>query len=462
MKMAVLSIEDIIEGTGGKLLSENSRTFTGVSIDSRTIGSGEIFFALKGERFDGHAFLEDALEKGSGAVVESSPVTIPEKKVVIYVGDSLRSLQDLARFLRKRRDIPVVAVTGSNGKTTTKEMAHAILSRKFRTLKNEGNLNNHIGLPLSLMKMTPDDELIVLEMGMNALGEIRKLCEIAIPSHGVITNIGSAHLGRLGSLEAVRAAKLEVLDAINVAVVNGDDSFLMEGVKGIKEFNGRIITFAVHNDADVKASYIKTTEGGSSFILNIRDEGSIPVSLGVHGYFNIYNALAAAAVSYSLGIPPEEIKTALESFRSFSMRFEVTKKGSVTLINDAYNANPSSMKESLKELIRLSEGKRSVAVLGDMFELEGFGESAHREIGKEICQVGVDVFVAVGEMMHAAAEECVKAKDRGFTPEVHIFKKSDEARENIMEIITSGDTVLIKGSRTMLMEKVAGGISDVI
>jgi len=457
--MSFLALEDILKATGGILLSGAPRTFSGVSIDSRTISDNELFFALKGQRFDGHNFLREALSKGSGAVVNSRPTFMPKDKVIIHVRDTLQALQDLAHYLRMKRSIPVVAITGSNGKTTTKEMTCAILSKKFKILKNTGNLNNHIGLPLTLTRLTSQNEIIVLELGMNARGEIRRLCEIAVPTHGVITNIGSAHLGKLGSYEAIRDAKLEILHGLSVVVVNADDNFLMEGMTG---FKGRIITFSINNDSYIRAKNVQAGDKGYNFMLEIKDERSIPVKLNVLGLFNVYNALAAAAVGFSLGISTEEIKTALEDYSAFPMRFEVIKKGGITLINDSYNANPSSMKEALKESVRLGAGGRVVAVLGDMVELNGFSEDAHRGIGKMIFEMGIDVFVAVGDMMALAAQECRDKKGDRVTPLIYTFKDAEEAKGGIMDILKQGDTILIKGSRAIGMERIIGGIKNVI
>ncbi len=432
-------------------------------------GKGD-FFAIKGDRFDGHDFLEDALEKGSGAVVDTKPDVIPRGKALIYVGNTLRSLQDLAHWLREERDIPVIAVTGSNGKTTTKEMLYSILSMKYKTLKNEGNLNNHIGLPLSLVKLAPDDEMIVLEMGMNASGEIRKLCEIARPSHGVITNIGAAHLGMLGSYEAVRAAKLEIIDGLSIAVVNADDMFLMQGLDGMKNYMGRIITFALkktsydstsHN-VDVTAWDMKPTDQGTDFELECAGKGKVRVSLGVHGLFNIYNALAASAVSYSLGMEMEDIKAGLENYSAFPMRFEVTEEHGVTIINDSYNANLSSTRESLSELIRLGSGGRKVAVLGDMFELGTFTDDSHREIGRIIIDMGIDVFVAVGEKMGLAAGECMNARGINNAPDIYCFNDAEHAGKEISGIARKNDTILVKGSRSMSMEKIIKDMKDAV
>ncbi|MBI4682457.1 MAG: UDP-N-acetylmuramoyl-tripeptide--D-alanyl-D-alanine ligase [Nitrospirae bacterium] len=460
--MAILTVEDIIEATGGELLSEDSKTFSGVSIDSRKISEGEVFFAIRGDKFDGHDFLTNALVKGSGAIVGIRPESLPAGKVIICVNDTLRSLQDLAHFLRMRRKIPVVAVTGSNGKTTTKEMIYQILSGKYRTLKNEGNLNNHIGLPLSLTRLHPDDEVVVLEMGMNASGEIRRLCEIAVPSHGVITNIGSAHVGMLGSYEAVRAAKLEILEGLSVAVVNADNDFLMQGLERTKDFEGEMITFAVNNEAHVMARDVRATKTGSDFLLEIKGNGGATVNLKVHGLFNVYNALAASAVTFSLGMSIDEIRAALGAYSGFPMRFEVIEKNGITVINDSYNANPSSVEKSVKELVRLGSGGRVVAVLGDMRELDEFSEKEHRAIGRMISETGVDVFVAVGEMMNMAAEESASEKSGAAAPEVFTYIDADSAKDNIMAILRPGDTVLVKGSRSMTMEKIIEGITDAV
>lgn len=462
--MANLTTEEIIKATKGRLLSEDlksSEYFSGVSINSRTMSDGDVFFALRGQRFDGHDFLKEALLKGDGAVVDVKPQEMPERKVIICVEDTLRALQDLAHFLRMRKNIPVIAITGSNGKTTTKEMLYAILSKRFKVIKNEGNLNNHIGLPLSLTRIAPDDEAVVLELGMNASGEIRRLCEIAVPTYGVITNIGSAHIGNLGSLESIRSAKLEILKGLTAIVLNADDSFLMQGYESIRtqgSFDARLITFSMHNDSDVKAEDVVINGNGSRFTLKLRDGGSISIALNVHGLFNVYNALAASAVCLSLGMSLEEIKTALESYKAFPMRFEVVRWNSITLINDSYNANPSSMKEALKELVHMKGEGRAVAVLGDMLELGEFSGKAHSDIIKMAADMGINIFVAVGEMMSLAAQKSREeinqkpGNNSGFT--IYAFDNADEAGQNISGIIKQRDVVLIKGSRAMGMERI--------
>ncbi len=444
--MKGLTVEEILEATNGELLSGDGCGFSGVSIDSRTISDGELFFALKGERIDGHEFLKDALKRGGGAVVDSKPEFLPHGKVVIMVSDTLRALQDLALFWRKRLRAKVIAITGSNGKTTTKEMTYTILSRRFMVIRNEGNLNNHIGLPLSLLRVLPDAEVVVLELGMNKRGEIRRLCEIALPHYGVITNIGKAHIGMLGGLEAIRDAKLEILDGLSTLIINADDEFLMDGIRG---FGARVITFSITKSSDVMALDIAKTDKGSVFKLKWTDNKTVDVNLNVHGAFNIYNALAASAVGLSLGMDIEDVKDGLEVYQAFPMRFETIKRNGLTIINDSYNANPSSMREAIRELIDIRGEKRAVVILGDMYELGDFSVDAHRDIGKLISEVEIDVFVAIGEMMSISAEEVISKSNK----EVYRFRDVGEAEGHIRDIIKPDDIILIKGSRAMGMER---------
>jgi UDP-N-acetylmuramoyl-tripeptide--D-alanyl-D-alanine ligase len=331
--------------------------------------------------------------------------------------------------------------------------------------------------------------VVILELGMNAPGEIKRLCEIGVPSHGIITNIGLAHIGGLGSFDSIRSAKLEILQGLTVAVLNADDSFLMEGYKSVimqGGFDGRVIAFSINPirrlksdllsngvniDFHVRAENVFATDNGSSFTLGLEDGESVAITLNIHGLFNVYNALAASAVCLSLGIAIEEIKTALEGYTAFPMRFEVIRGDKITLINDSYNANPSSIEESLKELVRIRGKGRTVAILGDMFELGRFSERAHRAIGKMISNIGVNVFVAVGEMMSLAAEESQsestrteKVRNQKLKNELQLttfdFKSVDEVKQNISDIIKEGDVVLIKGSRVMGMEKIVERIRE--
>ncbi|MBT9537017.1 MAG: UDP-N-acetylmuramoyl-tripeptide--D-alanyl-D-alanine ligase, partial [Nitrospirae bacterium] len=445
--MAILTVEDVINATGGRIVYKNgnSHPFAGVSIDSRTIGDGEIFVALRGIRFDGHDFIYKALERGSGALVNFPPAEHLKGKAIIYVKNTLSALQDIARYVRMRSNIPVIGITGTNGKTTTKELTASILSTKYRVHKNTGNLNNQIGLPLSLIKLRPDDEAIVLEMGASSPGDIRELCRIAAPDYGVVTNIGPGHLEGFGSLETVRDTKLELLDTVKKVVVSADDAFLMQGVSG---YQGEVITFGIENKADVFAKDIRMKDRGSDFLLCFGESNCIEINLNIPGAFNIYNALAASAVGQVFNIDLRDIKTGIESFKGVPMRLEIKELFGATVISDAYNANPASMEEAIKELVRLKKG-RAIAVLGDMLELGHYAEEAHRKIGEWMSALPIDVFIGVGPLMAITHSEFVKTGKQSFS-----VSTPEEAGSILTGLCREGDTIVVKGSRGMGMEKV--------
>ena len=445
--MAILTVEDIINATGGRIVYKNGNThpFTGVSIDSRTIGDGEIFVAVRGARFDGHDFIYKALEKGIGALVNFPPAEHLKGKSIIYVKNTLSALQDIARYVRMRNNIPVIGITGTNGKTTKKELIASIMSTKYRVHKNTGNLNNQIGLPLSLTKLCPDDEVSVLEMGASSPGDIRELCRIAAPDCGVVTNIGPGHLEGFGSLEAVRDAKLELLDTVKKVVVSADDAFLMQGVSG---YQGSVITFGIENKADVFAKDIRMKDRGSDFMLCFGESNCIEINLNIPGAFNLYNALAAAAVGQIFNIDARDIKTGLESFKGVPMRLEIKELFGAMVISDVYNANPASMEEAIKELIRLKK-ERAIAVLGDMLELGPYAEEAHRKIGEWMSALPIDIFIGVGPLMAIAHSEFVKTGRQSFS-----VSTSEEAGRILTGLCRAGDTIVVKGSRGMGMEKV--------
>jgi UDP-N-acetylmuramoyl-tripeptide--D-alanyl-D-alanine ligase len=443
--MSHLLLEEIVKATGGKVLCANHAEFSGLSIDSRTIGSGELFVAIKGERFDGHSFLGDALEKGAGAVVDHEPEVRFEGRTLVCVRDTLRALQDIAKHLRLSKDVPVVCVTGTNGKTTTKELIASVLGQRHKVLKTMGNLNNHIGVPLCISRMGGDETAMVIEMGSNAEGDIRLLCEIASPDIGVVTNVGPAHLEGFGSLEAVRKTDLEILEYVKSVSVNADDPFLFEGVRG---FGGKIVTYGINSKADVRAKDVELHEKGSRFTICLPGGGTIPVNLAVSGIFNVYNALAAASAASQLGMHRQEIQCGLESFHGVPMRLEVKELSGALVINDVYNANPASMEEAVKELIRLKR-RRAIAVLGDMLELGRYSESAHRELVEGLSRSGVDMLIAVGDEMRKASS--------GFAGKHYEADDAGAAGSILSGIMTKGDTVLIKGSRGMHMEKVLSG-----
>lgn len=439
----MLKDEDILSATGGKIISADSLSFTGISIDSRTIKDGELFIALKGSKFDGHDFLQDALKKGNGAIVSQPPVNLIEGKTIIVVKDTLKALQELARFMRLKKNIPVIGITGSNGKTTTKEVVAKILSSTYKVLKNFGNLNNHIGLPLTLTGIQEDDEVAVLEMGASGPGEIKELCNIARPDYGILTNLSPSHLEGFKDMETLRNTKLEILECIKVAIVNADDTFLMEGVRS-SEFKGEIVRYGINNKAEIYASDIRLEQNRSVFLLHM-GEKSIKVYSKITGKFNIYNLLASAATGYLFNIDNGYIKNALESFSGVPMRFEVKEDKGLRIIYDVYNANPASMEEAIIELIRLKR-VRAIAVLGDMLELGSYERDAHKRLVRFMSELPVDIFIAVGPIMSSVASE--------FKYEVFKSQDSVDAGRILKNVLKEGDTILIKGSRGMRMERV--------
>jgi UDP-N-acetylmuramoyl-tripeptide--D-alanyl-D-alanine ligase len=448
--MSTIIANEICEAAGGSMLSGNlTDQFTGVSTDSRTIGEGEVFFALRGERFDGHDFLGNALRCGKGAVVSNASIRPMEGKTIILVGDTLKALQDMARSRRMGKEVTIIGITGTNGKTTTKEMIASVLNVNHKAAKNPGNLNNHIGLPLSLLEMG-EEEFGVFEMGASMKGDIQELCEIALPDIGVVTNIGMGHLASFGSIEAVRSTKLELLSSVRIALVNADDLFLMEGVLEATMRSGapRIVTFGIENEADVIAKDISSENGRWLFTIFFGDGGSIPVVMNVPGKFNISNALAAAAVADTIGIASEDIRRGIEAFHGIPMRFEFKEFLGATVICDAYNANPASMDGALKELAQMKK-KRAVAVLGDMLDLGHYAEDAHRRLGRTMAGLHVDLFIAVGPMMSMAAEEFSSAGGRTI-----MARDAYEAGEMLRNSCSAGDVILLKGSRGMGMERV--------
>jgi UDP-N-acetylmuramoyl-tripeptide--D-alanyl-D-alanine ligase len=445
--MGTITTEDIVKATGGKVLARSADAFAGLSIDSRTIQEDELFIALRGSRFDGHDFLKEALEKGSGAIVSTLSGESIHGKTIIQVHDTLEALQKIARSMRLQRNIPIVGVTGSNGKTTTKELIASILGTRYRVLKNKGNLNNNIGLPLSLAGIHEADEIGVLEMGASAPGEIKDLCEIAMPQYGVLTNISAAHLEGFKDIETVRRTKLELLAYTDVAVVNADDPFLMEGVHA-SGFKGWVVRYGIKNYAEIRATHIRLLKKGMVFRLKTAENISLEIRTQVSGMFNIYNILAAASIGYLFNIDPGAMKKAIDSFDGIPMRLEIRDMDGIRIINDVYNANPASMRCALQELARIKTG-RTIAVLGDMLELGAYEEEEHRQLGRLLQGLSIDIFIAVGVRMARAAQE--------FKGRVYDVKSAEAAGRLLREIYQKGDAVLIKGSRGMNMEKVLGG-----
>ncbi|NTV82153.1 MAG: UDP-N-acetylmuramoyl-tripeptide--D-alanyl-D-alanine ligase [Candidatus Aminicenantes bacterium] len=461
------STDDVLKATGGSLVRPGrSALFDGVSTDTRTIAAASIFVPLAGARFDGHDYIGQAAGAGAaGVLIQSGREGLLEKTAdeatVISVEDTLTALGDLARSWRARFPIPVIAVTGSSGKTTTKEMAAAILGREKRLLKNEGNLNNLVGLPLTLFQMNEAHEVAVLEMGTNRRGEIARLTEIAGPTVGVITNVGPAHLEGLKSLETIRKEKGDLFRVMNnkgTAIINLDDEALAPWAQ---KWKGKKITFAIQADADVTASRI-THEGEKGTIFKLLMDGaSREILLPVLGFHNVSNALAAAAASSAAGATFDAICQGLMAFKPVGGRMEVYRlKNGGTLIDDTYNANPASVAVALKTLQGLKGECRSTVILGDMLELGGEAEKYHEEIGRNLADTGVSKAYLRGDFAKTTAKGAMK---RGMkSDQVLVDLNTEETVAHLKACLKAGDWVLVKGSRKMKMEEIVQAILGAI
>ncbi|MFA5144047.1 MAG: UDP-N-acetylmuramoyl-tripeptide--D-alanyl-D-alanine ligase [Candidatus Omnitrophota bacterium] len=445
-------VKDIVKITNGKLLSGNpcSRiTPSKISTDSRSIKKGGFFIALSGANFDGNNFAADVFKKGAcGAIVSGPrrPVT-NSRQIVIKVRDTTRALQDIAAYHRRRFRIPVICVTGSNGKTTVKDMIWHLLSAKYNILRSEGTKNNHIGVPQTLLKLDPKHDLCVLELGTNHKGEIDSLAAIARPAVAVFTNIGPSHLEFLGGLEGVFAAKKEILKHLDkrngLVVANGDDRLLSR--IGAKNF--KLIRYGFGRSSDLRAEALDPGLNKAVFIVNNR----MIFELGLFGRHNIYNALAAIAVALHFGIPHKVIRETLLDYRPARMRLELQKASGIDILNDSYNSNPLSMAKAL-EVIRHYPAKARWVVSGDMLELGSGSARFHKMIGGTIARSGVEGLVTFGEFskhtLSQAGAEGMKP-DRLWHCSTH-----DEIAQILRKLAKPGDVVLLKGSRSMQMEKV--------
>ena len=423
----------------------------GISTDSRTIKAGELFFAIKGENFDGHDFVSAAFDKGAvGAVVEKEPALRDEsyRSRLLYVDDVIRALGRLAGYYRDELASTVIAVTGSNGKTTTKEMIYHILSKRYKGKRSEKSFNNHIGVPLTLLGVEVNDEFLVAELGSNHPGEIDYLGNMVRPDIAVITQIGESHLEGFGSIERVAAEKASIARYVRAGgaiVANGDNHILL---RLISHPQATVFSFGVSEDNDMRVGNIVQRKEGIRFTVNGRFDFFVPV-IGRH---NAINCVAAIIVARRMGFEMAEINEALRDFRLPAMRLEVTESDGVILINDAYNANPVSMSSAIDVLVNYPCRGRRIFCCGDMLELGSQSESFHRQLGRRIGCCDVDILIAVGKFAKQVADEAISA---GLKREnVFVFENASQAGEALRAIAADGDVVLIKGSRAVGMEEI--------
>jgi len=460
--MESLRVKEILEATGGELISGDiNAVISDISTDSRKIGKDMLFIPLKGEKFDGHDFIQNVLQsEAAGCMTHKNVDGTNGNKCILKVQDTLVALQQLAAYYRGKFHIPFVAVTGSVGKTTTKDMISCVLEQKYNTLKTEGNVNNEIGLPLTVFRLNKMHEIAVTEMGMNGFGEIRRLSSIVKPRTALITNIGLSHIEKLGSQSNILKAKMEVLEFLEpqgTVILNGDDPLLF-ALKG--KISNKVVFYGIHNrECDLIAKDIRHMgQEGSSFCINIKDNNYI-INVPVMGEHNIYNSLAAIAVGLEYNMDMESIIAGIAKFKSGKMRMEMFDTGKVMVINDCYNASPASMEAALKVLKSLENKGRKIAVLGDMLEMGDWAPGAHKSVGSKAFELGIQYLVTVGQNARYIAEGALQEGMSGNN--IFCFETNRQVIEFIDGFIESGDALLIKGSRGMKMEEIVGSLREV-
>lgn len=452
--MEALTLRQLLEAVGGALLSgpaDLDMMVTAVCTDSRKVTPGCLFLPLEGERFDGHSFINSALEGGAaGCLTARERESYLPGKFYIKVRSTQRALRDLARYYKEQFQIPFVAVTGSVGKTTTKDMVAAVLSARFRVLKTEGNYNNDIGLPLTLLRLDHTHEICVVEMGMDHAGEIDYLSELVEPDVALITNIGDAHIENLGSREAIFAAKCEVFHHLKpggTAILNGDDA-LLSTLRGKVE--QKLLFVGTGEGLDYTA-YDVNSDGASHIDCRVKTpRGQFQAEIPALGSHMIYPTLMAAAVGELFGMAADEITQGVGAFLPTKMRMNVIRcKGDVVILNDAYNANPQSMRAAAA-VLGDARGRRKVAVVGDMKELGSNSALFHRAVGSYFAQAGTDRLIAVGDQARYIAEG---AQEAGMEQAAY-FPTMDAAKDALLREVRAGVTILVKASRAMEFEKI--------
>ena len=443
----------IVKATNAEYNGENVE-FTGLTTDSRAVQAGELFVAFSGENFDGHNYCVKAVELGATGVLVSKDVEgLPENVAVFKVANTLKAFQEIAReYRRSFENLKVFAITGSNGKTSTKDLLAACLGAKYNVVKTQGNFNNEIGLPKTLLNITADTDIAVVEMGMRGLGQIAELCEIAEPDSGLISNVGETHMELLGSMENIGKAKgeiVETLPADGYAVLNGDNEYV---VAAAAKTQAKVVFFGLSEACDYRGSDIKTTGLGTTFTCTEKATGkAVQVKLQLIGEHNVYNALSAIAGAACYGVTLEESAKALATARLTGSRQEIIYIGDITFINDAYNASPASMEAALKTLAeakKAAKNARTIAVLADMLELGAISEDGHRRVGRWAVENGTDFVLTYGKDAAYIFEEVKKLGGKA-----QHCEDRHEAANVLRTIANAGDIILLKGSHSMQVDK---------
>lgn len=458
-----LTIKDIIEQANGKLIYGNVNMIcSNFSKDTRQINPGDVYLGIKGEKFNGSEFYEEALKKGASiCIVQEVDIKkeIIEKYkncAIIMVNDVVKCIQKLAKYKRSLYNIPVVAITGSVGKTSTKDIIANVLAKKYKVLKTEGNYNNEIGLPLTVLKLK-DHTAMVLEMGMNSLGEISLLTNIAKPTTCVITNIGTSHIGKLGSRENILKAKLEILEGLQkhgTIVINNDNDLLHDWYENNKN-SYSIKTYGINENSNFMATNIMLNQEKSNYSLQSNKKSEI-IDVPVAGKHFIYNSLCAICVGDIYNIPIKEISNAISNFKLTKKRMDILEKANgVKIINDCYNASYESMKVALECLAKM-DAPRKIAVLGDMFELGEYTKELHSKVGEEVVKNNVDILITVGENSKEIGKEAIR---QGFNKtNIFITEDANNATKKLKELLKTNDIILIKASNGMKLDSIAENI----
>lgn len=439
-----MKVYEIVEATQGILVSGNKDDeINFFSQDSRQMKNGGMYIPLKGERFDGHNFIESAFQTGAQAIISEKDVKY-EDKIVIKVKDTYQALKDMASYLRNHRPVKVVGVTGSVGKTSTRDMVYSVVKQKYKTLKTEGNYNNEIGLPLTILRYH-DEEILVLEMGMNHLQEMSRLSMIARPDIACITNVGTAHIGELGSRENILKAKLEITDGMkegSTLIINQDNDMLQT----VELPHLNVVRVGKGKEASIQASHIILEETKSSFEVEYQGKKEI-IEVPVQGEHNISNALIAIAVGIELNISLEDIKKGIQEFKLTKNRMDILEKNHKTVIDGTYNASVDSMKSSIDVLANYK--KRKVAILADMLELGDYSQQLHEEVGSYVASKGIDILVCVGK-----EAKYIYQKARESMKDVYYFESNQEVIDRLDELLKEDDVILVKGSHSMNLKEV--------
>lgn len=453
--MEEIKVMDILQITKGELIvGDLEETCENYAKDSREVQKGDIYIGIKGEKVNGGEYYEEAFKNGAkGCIIQDIEINENQKqkykdKIIIKVKDTIKALQQIATFKRNKYNIPVIAITGSVGKTSTKDIIANVVNQKYNTLKTMGNYNNHIGVPLTVLNLK-SHEALVIEMGMNHIQEISVLTKIAKPTIAVITNIGTAHIGNLGSRENILKAKLEIIEGLKDGgkiIINNDNDMLHKWYQENKE-KYNIITYGIENQSTYMAENIKLDENGSKYKINGKE-----IEVPVGGNHFVLNSLCAIAVGEELNIEAEKIKKGIKSFKLTKKRMDIFTENKITIINDSYNANYDSVKAAIEYLSKRPE-KRKIAVLGDMLELGEFSKKLHEKVGEEIVKNKIDILITVG----VEAKNIAQIAKEG---SIHTIKcnTNDEAIKEIKKIKKQDDCILIKASNSMHFDEIVNAI----